>query len=271
MPRQPVGEAVAAIPPVPRAEPEKPAPASREQKAAKAPEAPRVEPPAGAAESKLAVRPRSSPWRSRLSFLRRRCRLPPPSAQAKAELAQAEAKKSQATADAKKPEKVAVREAVPESVAGPVAKEPALPKPVPATPKPVSKVEEAKAKAKAAAPAEKTSHAIDERIEKAIEKRAALVEPEKKNGAGRAASASDLDDKIAAAVRRRVREVGTAAVVGESTEQSGVGGAVGYGPGKGIGGIITDYDYVAYEPRSRRGSGTWVWAGAAASSSAVVE
>ena len=271
MPKQPAGEAVAAIPPAPHMEPEKPAPATGEPKVAKPPEASRVEPPARAAEPQPAGAAKVEPAANPVVVPPEKVQAPAAEpAQGKAEVVKAEAKKPQATADAKKPEKVAVHEAIQESVARPVAKKLAPPKPVPAAPKPAPKVEEAKAKA--AAPAEKTSHPIDERIEKAIEQRAALVKAENKNGVGSAASASDLDDKIAAAVRRRVREVGTAAAVGESTEQSEVGGAIGYGPGKGIGGIITDYEYVAYRTQMEaRIKEAWVWAGAAPSSSAVVE
>ena len=250
----------------------KPAPASREQKAAKAPEAPRVEPPAGAAEWKLAsaakVKPVAKPavvppaeiqapptrrkprpnWRRQRQRNRRRRRM----------------QRSRRRSPCARP----FRSPSPD----PWQKSRLCPSPCRPHPSPFPRSKRRRRRRRPRHLADPCYHAIDERIEKAIEKRAALVEPEKKNGAGRAASASDLDDKIAAAVRRRVREVGTAAVVGESTEQSGVGGAVGYGPGKGIGGIITDYDYVAYRTQMEaRIKEAWVWAGAAPSSSAVVE
>jgi colicin import membrane protein len=284
LPEPSAEELVAAVRPVPAAEPEKPAPAAREQKAAKPPS--RVRPPAAAKAAKppsrvrppVAAKEAKPPRAAKSEPAAKKAIVPPEKvpaaagepARAEAEIAKSKAKKSEATADAKKPEKVAARAVGPEPVARAATENSAPSKPRPAAPKPAPKVEEPKAKA--APPAERPSHPIDERIEKAIEQRAALVQAEKKNEGGSKGSTKDLDQKIAAAVRRRLREAGTAAVAGESIERSGAGGAVGSGPGKGIGGIITDYEYVAYRTQMEaRVKEAWVWPGTAPATSAVVE
>jgi TolA protein len=183
----------------------------------------------------------------------------------KAVAAKAPPPKPQAVEPAKKPvaaeaaPKPEPRKDVPEE-------KPAAPK---AKPEPVKQA--AKEKAPPEKPATQAGKPVprddaDATIAKAVAARARQVEG---TSSTPGAAGSDLDSRIAAAVRRRVAEQLGAG--GATAEGTGDGGPVSSGPGVGPGGTPMDLEYIAYRSQMEaRIKESWAWAGANRSLAAVV-
>ena len=142
----------------------------------------------------------------------------------------------------------------PEVAAKPKPPEPPKPKqpekaakPEPPKPAPEPKKEVAKAERPAAEP----SKDRDRQIADAVNRRANQIRNSE------SAAAKSLDNKIEAAVQRRVREVGT------GTEAGSGSGPISFGPGSGAGGIVKGVEYILYRNQMEaRIKAAWAWAGA---------
>ena len=108
----------------------------------------------------------------------------------------------------------------------------------------------------------------DERIAAAIKRRVARVQPETGLEGAAAAGEKTMDQRIAAAVRRRV---GPLSGSGLRDDKEGQGGPVAYGPGSGVGGVVKGAQYILYRNQMEaRIKAAWAWTGADESLRAVI-
>jgi TolA protein len=139
-------------------------------------------------------------------------------------------------------------------------------KPKAVKPKPVAKKPPAKPKKKAPpAPkpktvAQKKAAAEPEAKKKAKEPAKAAKKAPAKATESKAAAGEDLDERIAAAIRRVERRV--KADDTKKTAATGAGGPLSVGPGEGVGGTIKGVEWLVYKNRvEKQIKDNWHWAG----------